>query len=247
LEKPRLKPAVLKDYPTTTQSSGDTREVLQRPNGSRTRYLPNSHPPFKCFGCNSHEHRLGECSWIRDLTDQGELVYDWRGRLSLPRNQGPLERGVDKSLIEIYHRVIQQWLSNERKTQTNLIMVDCNTLKCGSSNYTVPEMSVSGSDDSEDEELVYIPYELQTSDDDDDDGILQSYKVVRAECKEKAMWKGIMDGVYIPPKKGGGDQRCNEVVLKKHSPEIQEQEGQASPRLWSTRQKEKSADKPQDQ
>jgi len=52
LEKPRLKPAVLKDYPTTTQSSGDTREVLQRPNGSRTRYLPNSRPPFKCFGCN---------------------------------------------------------------------------------------------------------------------------------------------------------------------------------------------------
>ena len=113
-------------------------------------------------------------------------------------------------------------------------MVDRNTLKRGSLNYTVPEMSVSGLDDSEDEELVYIPYELQTSDDDDEDGILRSYRVVQAEHEAKAAWKGIMDGVYIPPKKGGGDQRRNEVVLRKHSPEIQEQEGQASPRPWST-------------
>jgi len=103
-------------------------------------------------------------------------------------------------------------------------MVDRNTLKCGSSNYTVSEMSVSGSDDSEDEKLVYIPYELQTSDDDDDDGVLRSYGVVWAEHKAKATRKGIMDGVYIPPKKGEGGQWRNEVVLKRDSPETQEQE-----------------------
>ena len=80
--------------------------------------------------------------------------------------------------------------------------------------HCIPEMPVSDLDDSEDEELVYILCELQNPDNDSDDNdVLWSYGVVRAKCEAKATQKGIMDGVYIPPKKRGGGQWHNEVVL----------------------------------
>jgi len=76
LEKPRLKSATFRDSPSPTQNSSATREVLQRPTNGRTRALSNTHPPFKCFGCNNHEHRLSKCLCMQDLMDQGELTYD---------------------------------------------------------------------------------------------------------------------------------------------------------------------------
>jgi len=67
-------------------------------------------------------------------------------------------------------------------------------------------MSVSDLKDSEDKELVYILYELQNSNDNgNDNGVLQSYKVVQAECEAKATQKGIMDRVHIYfPQEGRG-------------------------------------------
>ena len=69
LEKPRLKSAIFRDSPSATQNGSTTREVLQRPTNGRTRALPNTHPPFKCFGCNNHEHQLSKCSHVQDLMD----------------------------------------------------------------------------------------------------------------------------------------------------------------------------------
>ena len=117
-------------------------------------------------------------------------------------------------------------------------MVDRHSLKHRSSNYTVPEMQSSEEEDSDDEKELYIPYLLMSEDDNQSaDEVLQSYGVVQTQCNTKTVWKEIMDGVYVPPKKLEGGQWQNEVVLNK-SPEANNGDARAQIQPWSSHRKD---------
>lgn len=105
--------------------------------------------------------------------------------------------------------MVEQHSRNDKHAQTNLIMVDHDTLKCGLSNYIIPEMTISDDEkwdnEDEDEETLFVSYLLMVKNNVDNvDEVLWSYGIVWSQHEAKTAQKGFMNGVYILSKKVAG-------------------------------------------
>ncbi|PPQ76829.1 hypothetical protein CVT26_002425 [Gymnopilus dilepis] len=81
-------------------------------------------PPFKCFGCNSLEHMLGECPRMHELMQQGVLDHDPKTRkFCLKHSRIPVYRRPGETLYEAALRLNSIMPPLNRPQNANLVTI----------------------------------------------------------------------------------------------------------------------------